>query len=65
VVSSSDRKSLEKTILRWYRDEPNAGLHSAIDYLLRHSKRGEVPITTNWNLTGELEKIDRQLSKKT
>ena len=27
-VSHSGRKSIEKTILKWYREEPNAGLRS-------------------------------------
>lgn len=63
-ISAPDRKSIEKNLLKWYRDEPDAGLHSAIDYLFRHSKRGEVPGAMDWNLAPELEKIDKQSLKK-
>ena len=63
-ISVSNRKSIENRLLRWYLDEPNAGLHSAIDYLFRHSKKGEVSRTMNWNLAGGLEKIDKPLSNK-
>ena len=63
-ISVSNRKSIENRLLKWYLDEPYAGLHSAIDYLLRHSKKGEVSRTMKWNLAGELEKIDKSVSKK-
>jgi len=63
-ISVSNRKSIEKRLLKWYRNEPDAGLHSAIDYLFRNSKKGDVPGKLNWNLAQELEKIDKQLLKK-
>jgi formylglycine-generating enzyme required for sulfatase activity len=63
-LSATDQQSIEKILLQWYRDEPDPGIHSAIDYLFRHSKKGEVPREINWNLAQELEKIDKQLQKK-
>ena len=62
-ISESNRKSIEEKLLKWYRDEPEAGLHSAIDYLFRPSKKGKALRTKNWNLADELEKNDKQLHK--
>src|SRR5688572_27465930 len=63
-LSATDQQSIEKILLQWYRDEPDPGIHSAIDYLFRHAKKGEVARSVNWNLAQELEKIDKQLQKK-
>ena len=63
-ISVSNQKSIKERLLKWYWNEPDAGLHSAIDYLFRNSKMGEAHRKMNWNLTRELEKIDRQPLKK-
>ena len=62
-ISISNQRSVSKKLLEWYRNAPDAGVHSAID-LLRHAKKGETPRLMNWNLAAELEKIDRQLATK-
>jgi formylglycine-generating enzyme required for sulfatase activity len=46
------RRTLAEKLRRWYRDDPDAGLHGAIDWLLRR-----------WGRAPELEAIDRELAK--
>jgi formylglycine-generating enzyme required for sulfatase activity len=46
------RRTLAEQLRRWYRDDPDAGLHGAIDWLLRR-----------WGHGPELEAIDRKLVK--
>lgn len=55
------RKPLIRTLLGWYRTIPDAGVHSAIDYLFRYAKKGRTQEKLNWNLEYELEKIDKEL----
>jgi serine/threonine protein kinase/formylglycine-generating enzyme required for sulfatase activity len=45
-------RSLVDDLLRTYRDDPDRGLHAAVDWLLRHC----------WGLGAELERIDRELA---
>jgi formylglycine-generating enzyme required for sulfatase activity/tRNA A-37 threonylcarbamoyl transferase component Bud32 len=33
---------------RWYREDPDAGVHAAIDWLLRHDKEGPQPRKCDW-----------------
>jgi formylglycine-generating enzyme required for sulfatase activity len=50
------------TLLDWYRNDPDAGIHSAIDWLLRHGRRGERLRILNWQQAGALTRIDRELA---
>jgi serine/threonine protein kinase/formylglycine-generating enzyme required for sulfatase activity len=47
------RRPLAEKLLRAYRQEPDAGLHGAIDWLLRR-----------WEQSAELDRIDRELAGK-
>jgi formylglycine-generating enzyme required for sulfatase activity len=51
-------------LLRWYRENPDPGVHGAIDWLLRHSQEGPEPRKLNWGQARALEKIDRELAGK-
>jgi hypothetical protein len=42
------RGPLVKKMLSWDRDDPDAGLHGAIDWLLRHGKEGPAPRLLDW-----------------
>jgi serine/threonine protein kinase/formylglycine-generating enzyme required for sulfatase activity len=56
------RAPLVKKLLAWYRDDPDAGIHGAIDWLLRHGKEGPAARPLEWACAKELERIDRQLA---
>jgi formylglycine-generating enzyme required for sulfatase activity len=59
------KRRLQKLLLNWYKTKTGAGLHSAIDFLFRHAKAGEVARKIDWHLSADLEKIDRQLANRT
>jgi formylglycine-generating enzyme required for sulfatase activity len=63
-ISSSNQEKVRKTLLKWYQQEPDAGLHSAVDYLLRYPESIEMKRKLNWGLPGELATIDKQLQAK-
>jgi formylglycine-generating enzyme required for sulfatase activity len=56
------RQPLVKKLLRWYRDDPDPGMHGALDWLLRHAKEGEADRPLDWGQSQELERIDAQLA---
>ena len=49
-------------LLQWYRDDPDPGVHGAIDWLLRYSHQGKVPRKLDWGQGVALAKIDQQLA---
>jgi serine/threonine protein kinase/formylglycine-generating enzyme required for sulfatase activity len=52
------RKQWTGRLLGWYRDDPDPGIHAAIDWLLRHGKDGPLPRKFVWGQAAELGKID-------
>ena len=50
-LSSDQRESWADTLLRWYRDDPDAGIHGAAEWLLRR-----------WNQEGKLHQADEELA---
>jgi serine/threonine protein kinase/formylglycine-generating enzyme required for sulfatase activity len=58
------REPLVKTLLHWYRTDPDAGVHGAIDWLLRHGKEGESPRPLDWGKARELQLIEAQLRQR-
>jgi formylglycine-generating enzyme required for sulfatase activity len=56
------RLRLTAKLLLWYRDDPDSGIHGAIDWLLRYGKEGEKPRKLNWQQADALKTIDRELS---
>jgi formylglycine-generating enzyme required for sulfatase activity len=63
-LPSSTRQRLVPKLLRWYRDDPDPGVHSAIDWLLRHNRQGERPRRLDWGQRAALEAIDRELAER-
>ena len=61
-LSTSLRRPQILKLLRWYRDDPDAGIHAAIDWLLRYGKQGETPRKLDWQQTDNLDVIDRELA---
>jgi formylglycine-generating enzyme required for sulfatase activity/tRNA A-37 threonylcarbamoyl transferase component Bud32 len=50
-------------LLEWYRQDRDAGVHGAIDWLLRHGKEGPAARPLDWGHAKELDKIDGQASE--
>ena len=59
------RRPLVGKLLQWYRDDPDAGVHAAIDWLLRPSRRGDRARTLDWGQRATLALIDRELAGRT
>jgi formylglycine-generating enzyme required for sulfatase activity/tRNA A-37 threonylcarbamoyl transferase component Bud32 len=58
------RALLVKKLLSWYRDDPDAGIHGAIDWLLRHRTEGPLLRRLDWGQAKELESIDNEMAGK-
>jgi formylglycine-generating enzyme required for sulfatase activity/tRNA A-37 threonylcarbamoyl transferase component Bud32 len=56
------RRQLTSKLIEWYRNDPDAGLHGAIDWLLRHDKEGPEKRKLNWGGRKDLEQIDAELA---
>lgn len=61
-LTAVQRQSLTAKMLRWYRDDPDPGIHAAIDWLLRHGRQGKVARRLDWRGADGLAKIDRDLT---
>jgi formylglycine-generating enzyme required for sulfatase activity len=58
------RQRLVRRLLQWYRDDPDAGLHGAIDWLLRHRQEGPAARPLDWGETKALDEIDNRLERQ-
>src|SRR5262249_11013162 len=47
-VPPSLRQRLVPELLAWYRDDPDPGIHSAVDWLLRHAREGPAARPLSW-----------------
>ena len=56
------RTPLVSELLVLYRNDSDPGVHSAIDWLLRHSKQGLADRRLDWNGADALRAIDSQLA---
>jgi formylglycine-generating enzyme required for sulfatase activity len=63
-VSPSLRGRLVPTLLAWYRDDPDPGIHGAIDWLLRHDHEGPAPRRLDWRQAKALQRIDDDLASQ-
>jgi formylglycine-generating enzyme required for sulfatase activity len=57
------RQRLVPRLLAWYREAPDAGIHGAIDWLLRHGREGPQRRPLDWRQGQELERIDKELAR--
>lgn len=60
-LSATQRRSLIARLLLWYRDDPDPGIHSSIDWLLRHGRQGKKQRVLDWQQKDALARIDRDL----
>jgi formylglycine-generating enzyme required for sulfatase activity len=61
-LPESLRRPLISRLLRWYRLDPDPGLHAAIDWLMRYVQQGETPRKLNWHQADALAQIDYELA---
>ena len=59
-IPEDDREELARTLLRWYRSEPDAGLHGAVDWLFRvRWERADEIATINQEFASNVTPKDR------
>jgi formylglycine-generating enzyme required for sulfatase activity/serine/threonine protein kinase len=58
------REPVTKKLLAWYQDDPDPGIHGAIDWLLRHANEGQTPRPLDWGQARELRRIDDELKRR-
>ncbi|MCI0462498.1 MAG: SUMF1/EgtB/PvdO family nonheme iron enzyme [Gemmataceae bacterium] len=63
-LAAAVRQPLVTQLLGWYRDDPDPGIHGAIDWLLRHGKEGPVARPLDWGQREALERIDAELAAR-
>ncbi len=63
-LPAARREKLVAMLLQWYREDPDAGIHSAIDWLLRHGKQGDAARKLDWGQGEALRQIDAELAGK-
>jgi formylglycine-generating enzyme required for sulfatase activity len=61
-IPLAKRKALVARLLTLYRHDPDAGVHSAVDWLLRHSRQGLMDRELDWQQSDALRAIDRELA---
>ncbi|MCI0464805.1 MAG: bifunctional serine/threonine-protein kinase/formylglycine-generating enzyme family protein [Gemmataceae bacterium] len=61
-LPTEERGKLVPLLVRWYRDDPDAGVHAAIDWLLRPGKRGPEARKLDWGQARALANIDSELA---
>src|SRR5262249_4922199 len=50
--------------LAWYRDDPDPGVHGAVDWLLRHGKDGPDPRPLDWGGSAKLRQTENALKRR-
>jgi formylglycine-generating enzyme required for sulfatase activity len=63
-LPEAEREALVKWLLRWYRNDPDPGIHGAIDWLLRHGREGPHERPLDWGQGKELARIDAELASR-
>jgi formylglycine-generating enzyme required for sulfatase activity/tRNA A-37 threonylcarbamoyl transferase component Bud32 len=60
-LPAAQRQAVVTHLLRWYREDSDPGIHSAVDWLLRHRRQGKSARKLAWGQGQELSRIDRAL----
>ena len=61
---ASQRNRLASLMQRWYRDDPDPGIHAALAWLSRPGETGRICPKLDWGLRAALEAADRELTSK-
>jgi formylglycine-generating enzyme required for sulfatase activity/tRNA A-37 threonylcarbamoyl transferase component Bud32 len=62
-VPEEVRAPLCKKLLTWFREDPDPGIHAALDWLLRHDHEGSEARPFDWNQVATLRQIDATLRR--
>jgi formylglycine-generating enzyme required for sulfatase activity len=62
-LSADLRLRLTMRLLQWYRDDPDSGVHGAVDWLLHHAQEGSEPRKLDWGQAAALKAIDIELRR--
>src|SRR5258708_7721251 len=54
------RDRLTPLLLSWYRDDPDAGVHATVDWLLRHQMDGPRSRPLDWQQADALQAIEAE-----
>ena len=57
------RGPVVELLLKWYRDDPDPGIHGAVDWLLRQGREGNEARPLNWNQGARLRQIETELRR--
>jgi formylglycine-generating enzyme required for sulfatase activity len=63
-LPAAARTGVTQKLLTWYREDPDPGIHAAIDWLLRPGKEGPEPRPLDWGQAEGLRKIDEELASQ-
>lgn len=64
AIALANRKSLTALLIALYRDDPDPEVHSAVDWLFRHSDEGPTRQRADWGQRAALAQIDSRLAGK-
>ena len=62
AVAASEPAPLVAKLLEWYRTHPDAGVHGAIDWLLRHGQKGPDARPLDWGQAATVAQVDGELA---
>ena len=63
AIAPASRKSIIALLIGLYRNDPDSEVHSAVDWLLRHTNEGAARPRMNWGQQTALEEIDREVAE--
>jgi formylglycine-generating enzyme required for sulfatase activity len=61
-LPEDQRKPVVARLLDWYRNDPDPGIHAAVDWLLRHRQQGKAARKLDWQQREALLRIDRDMA---
>jgi formylglycine-generating enzyme required for sulfatase activity len=62
-LTDAQRGPMVTRLLEWYQTDPDAGVHGAIDWLLRQSAEGPASRPAGWFQGDTLERLDREMAR--
>jgi formylglycine-generating enzyme required for sulfatase activity len=63
-IAPDERRKITAVMLQWYEADNDAGVHSAIDWLLRHGHQGDQPRHFDWRQGEALAALDKKLERR-
>jgi len=63
-LGAVSRGQMVPTLLDWYRNDPDAGLHSAIEWLLGQNRQGDAPRRLDWGQRSALVGVEADVRSR-